>query len=108
VAVRLRVPETYLRDAAGSLRSPRAWQAFGVEQRALLRELPTLERQLGRITAETLILVGSEDRVVPPRSVELLSSQISGARLQMLPGAGHLLPLFQAERLAEILLGHYD
>jgi pimeloyl-ACP methyl ester carboxylesterase len=105
VAAKLRVQDGYLREAGRSMRSPRAWRAFVVEQRALLQELPQLERGLGQIAAPTTILIGSEDRVVPPRSAELLRRQIPGAQLQVLTGAGHLLPLFQPERLSEVILG---
>ena len=53
VAARADMPEGYLRGAGRSLRAPRAWRAFAVEQQALLRELPQLERRLGDITAPT-------------------------------------------------------
>lgn len=104
VAARLGVQDWYLREAGRNLRSPRAWRAFGVEQRALLRELPQLERRLGSITAPTTVVIGSRDRVVPPSSAEVLAGQIPAAELEVLTSVGHLLPLFQAERLAEIVL----
>ncbi len=108
VAAKLRVQDGYLREAGRSLRSPRAWRAFVVEQRALLHELPQLERELVQISAPTTIVIGSEDRVVPPRSAELLQRQIPHAQLQVLCGVGHLLPLFQPERLSEIILHASD
>ncbi len=104
VSARLRVQEGYLGEAGRILRSPRAWRSFAVEQRALLQELPELERALGAITAPATVVVGAEDRVVPLRSAELLSTQIAHAELQVLPGVGHLLPLFGAERLAEVIV----
>ncbi len=108
VAIKLRVQEGYLREAGRSLRSPRAWRAFVIEQRALLHELPHLERELARISAPTTIVIGSEDRVVPPRSAELLARQIPNAQLHVLGGVGHLLPLFQPERLSKIILRASD
>ena len=42
------------------------------------------------ITAPTLVLHGTEDRVVDPRNARLLADRIPHARLEMLPGLGHL------------------
>jgi pimeloyl-ACP methyl ester carboxylesterase len=83
----------YLRAAGRRLRSPAAWRAFVVEQRALVADLPVLEPTLGRIAAPTRILAGSSDRVVPLTSLRQLATQIPGARLQLVDGEGHLLPL---------------
>jgi pimeloyl-ACP methyl ester carboxylesterase len=44
----------------------------------------------GSITAPTLVLHGTEDRVVDPRNARLLADRIPHARLMMLPGLGHL------------------
>ena len=104
VASRAGMPEGYLRGAGRSLRAPRAWRAFAVEQQALLRELPQLERRLGEIAAPTTILIGAEDWVVPVRSAALLTSQIPHATLSVVPGAGHLLPIFAPEHLAAAIL----
>ena len=104
VAARAGMPEGYLDAAARRLRDPRAWQAFAVEQRALLRELPALEPRLGKIAAPTQILIGSADRVVPVGAAAQLAEQIPGAELSVVPGAGHLLPVFHPERVAGALL----
>lgn len=104
VSARMRVPEVYLGEAGRILRSPRAWRSFAHEQRALLQELPELERALDAITAPTAVVVGSGDRVVPLRSAELLSAEIPHAELHVLSGVGHLLPLFAAERLAKVIV----
>jgi pimeloyl-ACP methyl ester carboxylesterase len=44
------------------------------------------------ITAPTLVLHGGADRVVDPRNARLLADRIPGARLEVLPGLGHLFP----------------
>jgi pimeloyl-ACP methyl ester carboxylesterase len=44
----------------------------------------------GSITAPTLVLHGTDDRVVDPRNARLLADRIPHARLEMLPGLGHL------------------
>jgi 3-oxoadipate enol-lactonase len=42
------------------------------------------------ITAPTLVLHGTADRVVDPRNARLLADRIPGARLEQFPGLGHL------------------
>jgi pimeloyl-ACP methyl ester carboxylesterase len=44
----------------------------------------------GVVRAPTLILQGTEDNVVDPRNAELLAQQIAGARVELIPGTGHL------------------
>jgi pimeloyl-ACP methyl ester carboxylesterase len=44
----------------------------------------------GSITAPTQVLHGTDDRVVDPRNARLLADRIPHARLEMLPGLGHL------------------
>ncbi|HUO71104.1 MAG TPA: alpha/beta hydrolase [Solirubrobacteraceae bacterium] len=104
IASRLALDETYLREAGRTLRSPRAWRSFVVEQRAMLDGLPVLEPQLGAITAPTMIVIGRRDRVVPPASARRLAGQIGSSSLVIVDRAGHLLPLRQAPRLAEAIV----
>lgn len=53
---------------------------------------------LYQIHAPTLVIAGTEDRVVPPRNAELLAERIPDATLDIIPGAGHLAFIEQAER----------
>jgi len=50
---------------------------------------------LGSIRAPTLVVVGSEDRASPPDVARQMADAIPGARLAVIPGAGHLAPLEQ-------------
>ena len=54
--------------------------------------------RLPRITAPTLVLHGTEDRVIAPGNAELIARRIPGAELRWLEGAGHLFWLEQPER----------
>lgn len=45
--------------------------------------------QLGTITAPTLIIVGDQDVAMPPAKAERIQASIRGARLVVIPGAGH-------------------
>jgi pimeloyl-ACP methyl ester carboxylesterase len=49
----------------------------------------TVDR-LDRIGAPTLVVHGEEDRMVPVANGRALAERIPGARLEALPGAGHL------------------
>jgi 3-oxoadipate enol-lactonase len=43
----------------------------------------------------TLVVVGADDRLTPPRDAEAMAKAIPGARLAQIPEAGHLAPLEQ-------------
>jgi 3-oxoadipate enol-lactonase len=45
---------------------------------------------LPNILAPTLILVGSEDKLTPPRDAELMRREIRGSRLEVIEGAAHV------------------
>ena len=46
--------------------------------------------ELGAITAQTLVLVGGEDRLIPPAHTLSLASDIAGARTATIAGIGHV------------------
>jgi pimeloyl-ACP methyl ester carboxylesterase len=45
----------------------------------------------GRVRCPTLVLVGAEDRMTPPRAGEALAAAIAGARAVRLAGVGHMM-----------------
>jgi pimeloyl-ACP methyl ester carboxylesterase len=92
ISSRLGLDQDFLRAGGRLLTRPRAWRSFEVEQRALLRDLPALELRLHEISAPTTIVSGTADTVVSPRAARLLATQIPGAELELVQGAGHLLP----------------
>jgi pimeloyl-ACP methyl ester carboxylesterase len=101
----LALEERYLTATGRGLLSPSAWRAFSADQRALVRDLPALERRLPTIAVPTTIVAGSADRIVPPSSARALASAIPSAELVVVEGAGHLLTQRQADRLAELIVG---
>lgn len=105
LAAALAVREEYLRATGSWMRRRAAWDAFFVEQRALVRDLPVLESRLARITAPTTVVIGTEDTIVPPRCARLLARQIAGANLIEIERGRHMLPAQIPQRLAEIVLG---
>jgi len=54
-----------------------------------------LRRRLYRIKAETLLVWGAQDRLIDPAYGLELAAAISGARLQLVDGAGHLVHIEQ-------------
>ena len=59
-----------------------------------------IKKRLGRITAPTLIIVGGEDKIVPPAYAGEFASRISGANTQTLADAGHMMMLEQPDQFA--------
>jgi non-heme chloroperoxidase len=97
-------------------RSPR--QAHLVATRDAFLSLPTdVRRQflialqamdfragLASVAVPTTVVLGSRDLLTPPRLGRGLAAAIPGARLVEVPGAGHMLPYEEPDRLAEIIL----
>ena len=59
--------------------------------------------RLGEVHVPTLVLRGTEDKLIPMQNSETLASQIPGAALQTIDGAGHLMMLEQPHRVAALL-----
>lgn len=87
----------YARSAVAAMTSrdwAAAWRA--------LASVSTFDR-LGSITVPALLVAGSEDASVPVSVMQSMAAQIAGARLEILAGAPHMMPLESPERLAETL-----
>ena len=59
---------------------------------------------LADVAVPTTVVVGSRDLLTPPRLGRALAAAIPGARLVEVPGAGHMLPYEEPDRLAELIL----
>lgn len=55
-----------------------------------MRDRPDSTPFLGAVKVPTLVLVGTEDTLTPPANAEAIGRGIAGARLAMVPGAGHI------------------
>ncbi|MFE9834211.1 4-carboxymuconolactone decarboxylase [Streptomyces sp. NPDC005551] len=64
--------------------------------------------ELGRIGVPTLVLVGSEDRVTGPAEARTLVAGIPDARLAVVPGASHLVPVEQPAAVTDLLVRHFS
>jgi 3-oxoadipate enol-lactonase len=65
----------------------------------------TSER-LGEIAAPTLVIHGTEDRLLDVANGELIARLIPGARLELLEGSGHMFFWEQPERSAQLVREH--
>lgn len=55
--------------------------------------------RLGEIRLPTLVVVGEDDRLTPPKYAEFLTGKIAGARLVRIPRAGHFVSLEQPDEV---------
>ncbi|MEU8587605.1 alpha/beta fold hydrolase [Streptomyces sp. NPDC048664] len=64
--------------------------------------------ELGRVGAPTLVLVGSDDQVTGPAEARTLVAGIPDARLAVVPGASHLVPVEQPAAVTDLLVHHFS
>jgi pimeloyl-ACP methyl ester carboxylesterase len=60
--------------------------------------------RLPQIRVPTLVIHGDSDRLIPPDNARILADRIPGARLVILPHAGHMFPADQPELTRAALL----
>ncbi|HEU4419904.1 MAG TPA: alpha/beta fold hydrolase, partial [Planctomycetota bacterium] len=68
-----------------------------------LRDRPDRTALLATITVPTLVVVGSEDVISTPAESEQIARSILGARLAVVPGCGHLVPMEDPSAFAQHL-----
>jgi pimeloyl-ACP methyl ester carboxylesterase len=84
--------------------APGAW-VLGADRALMLASQPqVLQRdfavcgawpgaaQAPKVACPTLVVAGALDRMTPPKSGKQLADAIPGARYEVLPGVGHMLP----------------
>jgi 3-oxoadipate enol-lactonase len=92
-----------------------AFRAIG-EQRAvsvavMMEQLSAITRhdtstRLGQLEMPTLVVHGTEDRIIPVENGRMVAGLIPGAHLEILPGIGHLFFWELPERSAELVREH--
>jgi 3-oxoadipate enol-lactonase len=82
-------PDAYVAQFQGS----RGWESYG---------------RLSRITVPTLVIHGACDLRVPPANATLLAEGIRGAKLVIIPDAGHLFITDQPEAANGAVLGFLE
>jgi pimeloyl-ACP methyl ester carboxylesterase len=64
-----------------------------------------LEHRLAEIYIPTLIVVGEKDSIYPVALSRTMHEKISGARLEIIEGANHVLILNNIEETAQQVIG---
>ncbi len=63
-----------------------------------------LDPELSRISAPTLVVAGDRDQHCPPKAAESIVGGIPGARLEVIRGVGHPIPVERPDELATLML----
>ena len=63
-----------------------------------------LKKRIHRVKVPTLILWGESDRLIPTVYARDFQEKIAGSSLTMIPAASHMLPVEQAERVAQEII----
>ncbi len=63
-----------------------------------------LDPELGRISAPALIVASELDRHCPPKAAEIIAAGINGSSVEVLPGAGHPIPVERPHELARSMI----
>ena len=58
-----------------------------------------MDRRIGQVRLPTLVIVGEDDELTPPKYSEFLAQAIQGARLARVPRAGHYVSLEQPDEV---------
>jgi pimeloyl-ACP methyl ester carboxylesterase len=61
------------------------------------------EDLLPHVRVPTLVVAGSRDTFTPPEVSVAMAQAIPGARLELIPGGSHILPLEEREQVRELL-----
>jgi 3-oxoadipate enol-lactonase len=96
--------ESYARFLAIAARYSVALPVVTAQMRAIDRH--DTSSRLPGLGVPTLVIHGSEDRMLPAQNGQLIASLIPGARLEILEGTGHLFFWEQPERSAELVHMH--
>jgi 3-oxoadipate enol-lactonase len=110
--MRIMFSRTFLQDPAREA-DRRLWRQRGMENhpRGITRALGgVIERkpiyaELGKIAVPTLVVVGDEDVATVPAKAERIAAAIAGARLVVIPGAGHTSSVEQPDLVNAALEG---
>jgi pimeloyl-ACP methyl ester carboxylesterase len=97
---------------------PAHWEAFKEMALAVPARLPVIMLQmqaigvhdvharLGEIDRPTLVVHGTEDRMLPASNARAIADAIPGARLELLEGVGHLFWWERPDQAAALLREH--
>jgi len=94
-------PEIVVRKNRANMQHPSSLEAYEA-QLAAFRNF-SAEGRISAIRAETLVLAGSRDVLIPPENSRMIAEQISGAVRREIHGAGHLFWISHPQETLSIL-----
>jgi pimeloyl-ACP methyl ester carboxylesterase len=97
--------EPYLRPWLGTVGQAAYYRQVAQFDERYTREI---EPRYDQIQTPTLVLWGAEDGWLDPQMGQRLAQAIPGARLSLIPGAGHFLPEDQPEAVAAQLAAFFS
>ena len=71
----------------------------------ITERLPVVD-EIGNISARTLVAVGADDVATVPAKSEAIAASIDGAKLEIVPDAGHSSTIEQPEALTRLIREH--
>jgi pimeloyl-ACP methyl ester carboxylesterase len=80
------------------------WRTFASEQRRLVSDARRRNRQLSRIDCPVLIVDGTHDRIVAPRTGTVLRRLLPGSEVITAAATGHLIPIDDPDSVADAVL----
>jgi pimeloyl-ACP methyl ester carboxylesterase len=69
---------------------------------------PKFTTLLGAIAAPTLVVTSDNDHLIPRELSDLIAARIAGAKLAVMPGAGHIPFMEQPAEVVRIVLDFID
>ena len=108
-AIDLLVSYSFHADAPQSLVEQASKRLVETRQSVLYGDLVACDKfdvmeQLAAVTQPTLVMCGADDQMTPLRFSQFLASTIPAARLNVIPGAGHMVILEKPRLVADSLL----
>ena len=80
------------------------WRTFASEQRRLVSDARRRNQQLSRIDCPVLIVDGTHDRIVAPRTGTALRRLLPGSEVITSAATGHLIPIDDPDSVADAVL----
>ncbi len=96
-----RTAELLARFPEAAAADPRT--AWGFTSQFIAALFHSTGSRLGRIDCPTVVIGGGADEIQPPGSSEFLARRIPGAKLEIIPDAGHGIPLVEPEVIVRAL-----
>jgi pimeloyl-ACP methyl ester carboxylesterase len=73
-----------------------------------IEDRPDMLAYLQKLTADTLIISGAQDKICPPEHQQMMHNVLDGSELVLLEQCAHFSPIEQAEKVSDALAKWYQ